>query len=81
MGPGPWNDAAFRRRVTAARELRGEARTTAYVGIERELMQAAPFVVYGTFSGGQYVSPRIGCRISTPASDLLDLLALCPRQA
>jgi ABC-type transport system substrate-binding protein len=80
MGPGPWNDAAFRRRVTAARALRGQARTAAYLGIERELMRAAPFVVYGTFSGGQYVSPRIGCRVANASSDLLDLLALCPRR-
>jgi peptide/nickel transport system substrate-binding protein len=81
LGPGPWSDASFRRRIAAARALRGEARTKAYLGIERELMRAAPFVVYGTFSGGQYVSPRLGCRIATPASDLLDLLALCPRPA
>jgi ABC-type transport system substrate-binding protein len=81
MGPGPWNDAAFRTRLTAARGLRGAARTKAYVDIERRLMEAAPFVVYGTFSGGQYVSQRIGCRTTTPSSDLLDLVALCPRRA
>ena len=42
-------------------------------------MRAAPFAVYGTFSGGQYVSTRIGCKVTTSASNLLDLVALCPR--
>ncbi len=81
MGPGPWSSPAFRRRLEHARSLRGAARTAAYRGIERELMRAAPFAVYGTFSGGQYVSPRIGCRAANGSSDLLDLLALCPRPA
>ena len=81
MGPGPWNSPAFRRRLVEARALRGAARTQAYRGIERELMRAAPFAVYGTFSGGQYVSPRLGCRAANAASALLDLLALCPRRA
>jgi hypothetical protein len=43
-------------------------------------MRAAPFAVYGTFSFGQYVSPRIGCEVTTAATDVLDLLALCPRR-
>jgi hypothetical protein len=50
------------------------------VRIERDLMRAAPFAVYGAFSGGQYISPRIGCRAANASSDLLDLLALCPRR-
>jgi ABC-type transport system substrate-binding protein/tRNA A-37 threonylcarbamoyl transferase component Bud32 len=81
LGPGPWTSASFRRRFGAARALRGSARTVAYVRLERELMRAAPFAVYGTFSFGQYVSPRIGCEVTTAANDLLDLLALCPRHA
>ncbi len=79
LGPGPWTSASFRRRLEAARELRGPARTRAYVPLERELMRAAPFAVYGTFSSGQYVSPRIGCEVTTAATTLLDLVALCPR--
>lgn len=81
FGPGPWNDASFRRRFEAARSLRGAARTAAYVRLEHELMRAAPFAVYGTFSSGQYVSPRIGCETTTAAGGLLDLVALCPRHA
>ena len=37
-------------------------------------MRAAPFAVYGTFSCGQYVSPRIGCEVTTGANNLLDLV-------
>ena len=44
-------------------------------------MRAAPFAVYGTFSGGQYVSRRIGCAVTTGATVLLDLVALCVRPA
>ena len=44
-------------------------------------MRAAPFAVYGTFSFGQYVSPRIGCEVTTAATALLDLVALCVRRA
>ena len=80
LGPGPWRTAAFRRRLERARGLRGGARTAAYVRIARDLMRAAPFAVYGAFSGGQYISPRIGCRAANASSDLLDLLALCPRR-
>jgi ABC-type transport system substrate-binding protein len=81
LGPGPWSTPAFRRRLAAARALRGPARTAAYVGIERDLMRAAPFAVYGTFTSGQYLSPRVGCRVANGSSDLLDLLALCPRRS
>ncbi len=80
LGPGPWATASFRHRFEAARALRGSARTRAYVRLERELMRAAPFAVYGTFSFGQYVSPRIGCEVTTAATNLLDLVALCPRR-
>ncbi|MFL5928922.1 MAG: ABC transporter substrate-binding protein, partial [Gaiellaceae bacterium] len=80
LGPGPWNDTSFRRRLEAARSLRGPARTTAYVRLERDLMRAAPFAVYGSFSFGQYVSPRIACETRTAAGELLDLVALCARR-
>jgi ABC-type transport system substrate-binding protein len=78
LRPGPWNDASFRRRFEAARALHGLARTRAYVRLERELMRAAPFAVYGVSSFGQYLSPRVGCRMTTAATTLLDLVALCP---
>ena len=68
LGPGPWYSPSFRRRFEAARALRGTARTRAYVRLERELMRAAPFAVYGTFSFGQYVAPRIGCEVTTSAT-------------
>ena len=69
LGPGPWAAPSFRRRLEAASALRGPARTAAYARLERELMRAAPFAVYGTFSFGQYLSPRIGCRVTTAATE------------
>jgi len=78
LGPGPWATASFRH-LEAARALRGSARTRAYVRLERELTRAAPLAVYGTSSFGQYVSPRIGCEVTTDATNLLDVVALCPR--
>ena len=79
LGSGPWYSPSFQRRFEAARGLRGPARTRAYAHLERELMRAAPFAVYGTFSFGQYVAPRIGCEVTTGATTLLDLVALCVR--
>ena len=79
LGPGPWYGAAFQRRLAAARVLRGDARTAAYVRLVRELTRAAPFAVYGTFADGQIVSPRVGCALTNGADDFLDLVALCPR--
>jgi hypothetical protein len=81
LGPGPWRSASFRHRLEAAGVLRGTARTRAYARLVRELMRAAPFAVYGTSSFGQYLSPRIGCTVTTPATGLLDLVALCVKPA
>jgi ABC-type transport system substrate-binding protein len=81
LGRGPWYSASFRRRLERLHVLRGAARTAAAQRLERELMLAAPFAVYGIFSGGEYVSPRLGCKVATGAKGLLDLVALCPRSA
>jgi ABC-type transport system substrate-binding protein len=80
LGPGPWNDPAFRRRLKQARVLRGAARTAAYVRLVRELTLAAPYAVYGTYVSGSYVSARVGCTLTNGASTMLDLVALCPRR-
>ena len=81
LGSGPWSSPSFRRRLEQLRALRGAARTAAAVKLEHDLMRAAPFAVYGTFSGGQYLAPRIGCRTTTAMTSLFDLVALCPRRA
>ena len=77
LGPGPWNDAAFRRRIEQARPLRGQARLRAYARLDRELMRMAPVAVYGTFVWSQYLSPHVGCRLFQPIYGFVDLGALC----
>jgi ABC-type transport system substrate-binding protein/predicted Ser/Thr protein kinase len=77
IGPGPWNDRSFRRRVDRAHALSGAARLDAYRAIELELMRAAPFAVYGSNVTEEYVSSKVGCKIRQGAYGFLDLGALC----
>ena len=65
----------------AQRPCAARPATRTYVRLERELMRAAPFAVYGTFSGGQYVSTAHRLQGDDERADLLDLVALCPRHA
>jgi ABC-type transport system substrate-binding protein len=77
LGPGPWNEAGFRRRVEAARALDGPARTAVYGRLADELSRQAPFAVYGSFVRGEYFAPGVGCRISQAEYGFADLGALC----
>jgi ABC-type transport system substrate-binding protein/tRNA A-37 threonylcarbamoyl transferase component Bud32 len=79
IGPGPWTDSSFRRRVDRAHALRGRARLDAYRRLDLELMRAAPFAVYGSNVTQEYVSSRIGCTLRQGAYGFLDLGALCVR--
>ena len=79
LGPGLWSSASFRRQVTAAHALRGAARARRFQQLEADLMRAAPYSVYGDFLGGDYFSPRFGCRRFEGPGRLVDLGALCVR--
>jgi hypothetical protein len=79
IGPGPWNDRSFRRRVDSAHALAGAARLKAYRHLELELMRAAPFAVYGSNVTEEYVSSTVGCTLRQGAFGFLDLGALCAR--
>ena len=79
LGPGPWNRASFRRQLERARSLRGDARLAAYRRIDDELMRAAPFAVFGSWSWSQYFSPKVGCKIFQAEYGFVDLGALCKR--
>ncbi len=81
LGPGPWNDRPFRKRVERARRLRGQARVAAYARLDDELMRAAPLVVYGSYLYDEYFSPRVGCRLFQGFYLEVDLGALCLRKA
>jgi ABC-type transport system substrate-binding protein len=77
LGPGPWNEPSFRKRVAQARSLRGQARVEGYARLVRELMQAAPFAVYGSFVSSEYFSPKVVCKLFQPAGGFVDLGTLC----
>jgi serine/threonine-protein kinase len=77
LGPGPWNQASFRKQLERARPLRGPARLAAYRRIDGELMRAAPFAVFGSFVWSQYFSPKVGCKLFQAEYGFVDLGALC----
>lgn len=79
LGPGLWSRASFRRQVAAAHALRGAARARRYEHLEAQLMRAAPYAVYGDNLGGNYFSPRFGCRRFAGPGQYVDLGALCDK--
>ncbi len=79
LGPGPWHAEGFRRQVERAHALRGAARLDAYRRIQARLMRMAPAAVFGSFVWGEYVSPKLGCRVSQAEFGFLDLGELCKR--
>jgi len=79
LGPGPWNAPSFRRRVEAARRLRGDARSDAYRKLASEFMRAFPVAVFGSVVWPMYVSPKLGCLTFQAHYGFLDLGLLCKR--
>jgi ABC-type transport system substrate-binding protein len=81
LGPGPWNDAAFGKRLERARTLRGDARINAYARLAEKLVRdAVPAAVYASFVGSEYFAPRVGCKLFQSAYGFVDLGALCVRK-
>ena len=79
LPPGPWNAGAFRKRLDAARPLRGAARVTAYRRIADELTRTGPIAVFGGWVWSEYFSPKVGCRVFQSVYRVADLGALCKR--
>ena len=77
LGRGLWTRPSFRRAVARAYALRGDARTRAYSRLVRELMEAAPYAVYGSFVDAAYFSPQVRCKTFQRAGGFVDLGALC----
>jgi ABC-type transport system substrate-binding protein/predicted Ser/Thr protein kinase len=77
LGPGPWRAAWFRSEVERAQALRRRYRLTAYRRIQAQLMRMAPLAVFGSFVWGEYLSPKIGCRVQQAEFGFLDLGELC----
>jgi serine/threonine-protein kinase len=79
LGPGPWREQSFRRRLQRAGELAGTARVAAYRKLEEELLRAAPFAAYGSSVQPDYFSASVGCKVVQSAYHFVDLGALCIR--
>jgi ABC-type transport system substrate-binding protein/predicted Ser/Thr protein kinase len=77
LGPGPWRAASFRSEVQRAHALRGQERLTAYRHIQAQLMRMAPLAVFGSYVWGEYLSPKVGCRVQQAEFGFLDLGELC----
>jgi hypothetical protein len=79
LGPGPWRAAGFRAEIERAHALRGQARLVAYRRIDERLLRMAPLAVFGSYQWGEYVSPKVGCRVNQGEFGFLDLGELCKR--
>jgi predicted Ser/Thr protein kinase len=77
LGPGPWRAAGFRRELGRAQTLRGQDRLAAYRRIQAQLERMAPLAAFGSFVWGEYVSPKVGCRVQQGEFGFLDLGELC----
>jgi serine/threonine-protein kinase len=79
LGPGPWRATRFRAEIERAHALRGQARLVTYRRIQKELLRMAPLAVFGSYVWGEYVSPKVGCRVNQGEFGFLDLGELCKR--
>jgi ABC-type transport system substrate-binding protein/predicted Ser/Thr protein kinase/streptogramin lyase len=80
LGPGPWRGADFRRELERARALRGPIRRlAAYRQVQAQLLRMAPVAVFGSFAWGEYLSPKVECRVNQAEFGFLDLGELCKR--
>ncbi|MDX6490173.1 MAG: peptide/nickel transport system substrate-binding protein, partial [Gaiellaceae bacterium] len=77
LPPGPWSTRAFRKRLDAARPLRGPDRVAAYRRLADELTRTAPLAVFGSWVWPQYFSPKVGCKVFQSVYRVADLGALC----
>jgi ABC-type transport system substrate-binding protein/predicted Ser/Thr protein kinase len=77
LGPGPWRAAWFRREVQRAHALRGRDRFTAFRAVQAQLIRMAPLAVFGSYVWGEYLSPKVGCRVQQAEFGFLDLGQLC----
>jgi serine/threonine-protein kinase len=77
LGPGPWRAPEFRREGGRAHALRGKERLAAYRRIQAQLVRMAPLADFGSFVWGEYLSPKVGCRVQQAEFGFLDLGELC----
>jgi peptide/nickel transport system substrate-binding protein len=74
----PFNDRAYRQRLTQAAELSGPTRYLTYGKLATDLdRNAAPWIAYGNSSTDSFFSARVGCQIFSVYG--VDLAGLCTR--
>jgi peptide/nickel transport system substrate-binding protein len=74
-----FDDPAFNKRMEQASSLIGTAREQAYAKLDADLTRAAPFVVFGNSTIREFVSSRIGCKMTAPTAGGLNLVMLCAK--
>jgi DNA-binding SARP family transcriptional activator/ABC-type oligopeptide transport system substrate-binding subunit len=76
--PPGWARTAVRRKVEGVANLSGPDRQAAAAALaDRLTTTSVDVVAYGAAQTSQFIGPRIGCRVFTPAAPGLDLAALC----
>jgi ABC-type transport system substrate-binding protein/streptogramin lyase len=81
LGPGPWRDRGFQRRLEQASVLSGKARFAAYARLDAELARdAVPFAAFSSWTHPDYFSARVGCKVFQGTHHFVDLGALCVRK-
>jgi ABC-type oligopeptide transport system substrate-binding subunit len=76
--PRGWVQPAVRKTVERVAKLSGADRQTAAAALaDRLTARSVNVVAYGAHQTSQFINPRIGCRVLTPAAHGLDLAALC----
>jgi ABC-type oligopeptide transport system substrate-binding subunit/predicted Ser/Thr protein kinase len=82
LGPVTYRDPNVTARLDAIRRLPGSARLAAYHRLEDDLLRGpAPYAAFGAFTGAEYMSNRVGCRLVQGAYHVIDLGALCLRRS
>ena len=76
--PRGWVQPAVRAEVERVAKRSGAARQAAAAALaDRLTARYVNVVAYGAARSSQFIDPRIGCRVLTPAAYGLDLAALC----
>jgi len=76
--PPGWVQPAVRQKVDRVAGLEGADRQTAAAALaDRLTARYVNVVAYGAYQTSQFIDPRIGCRVLTPAAYGLDLAATC----
>jgi ABC-type transport system substrate-binding protein len=72
-----WNGASFRRQLSEAQLLRGQARVAADHRLADKLTRTGPIAVFGSWVWPEYFSPKVGCKVFQGEYGFVDLGALC----